>query len=244
MNFIQWQKTKWGVAQDADEPKNETLAEHRKHCKAEKGDCPFEKKADKVDELNLFESHLKEKGEKENEKLKCHLEKCKKELKSRFPGVKFSFMPDGYGRYLVTYDDGPYKDDVKKVCKQYEAKKSRISREYDIFGLRPFDIRNRTMYRLLTSNDPAFIGARIAWDNILRSNEKRQTIIDMDVKYDDAASAVSKMISEGNGFKFGDKSSENKLVDMAVQIAKERREKYPRPSDIQSMPVSEQLLYY
>lgn len=33
-------------------PKNMTLAEHRKHCKADPGNCPFEKAFREIDELN------------------------------------------------------------------------------------------------------------------------------------------------------------------------------------------------
>lgn len=45
MNFFDYQ-----VAEDAARrPKTETLAEHKKHCKAEKGECPFERSARRDD---------------------------------------------------------------------------------------------------------------------------------------------------------------------------------------------------
>ena len=56
MNFYKWQiecgshnKTAMDSARAL--PVNETIAEHRKHCKARKGHCPFEAKADNVDDL-------------------------------------------------------------------------------------------------------------------------------------------------------------------------------------------------
>jgi len=40
-------------------PKHETLAEHRKHCKAEPGKCPFERLYDETDDLVLTDTAKK-----------------------------------------------------------------------------------------------------------------------------------------------------------------------------------------
>lgn len=39
------------IAEDASLPSAETLAEHRKHCRAKPGNCPFEKRGDLADDL-------------------------------------------------------------------------------------------------------------------------------------------------------------------------------------------------
>ena len=53
MNFYSWffgEK----VVEDAAkrQPKGESLADHRKHCRAKKGECPFEKQVDEVDDVS------------------------------------------------------------------------------------------------------------------------------------------------------------------------------------------------
>lgn len=55
-NFFAWLNRQKDVSISMDAaarlPKGETLEEHRKHCKAKKGACPFEKKVDEMDDLS------------------------------------------------------------------------------------------------------------------------------------------------------------------------------------------------
>lgn len=52
MAFRDWQQKRYGITEDARRtPKGETLAEHRRHCRAKPSNCPFEKEADKADSL-------------------------------------------------------------------------------------------------------------------------------------------------------------------------------------------------
>lgn len=50
MGFIDWKQRRYGSGMDGrSTPTGETLSEHRKHCKAKPGNCPFERRLDEVD---------------------------------------------------------------------------------------------------------------------------------------------------------------------------------------------------